>query len=361
MAAQISHIIAGEAALGAALARPEGTEGAGPFFALGCQGPDIFYHNRRTMPSGLHYGALAHRRNYGSIIAAAASSLGPDGRSPSSPGGAYVLGLATHAAVDRATHPFIIYFSGWANPADPSSQRLRGCHPFLERVLDVGLLSRRFGLSPKDYALAPRLGLEAADCAGLVKLWEAGLRAAYPRSTGSDLLLTQRVGNALSDALHFYQATAPEKTAPGARGSSGRDASRRRTARRGASEWLLRQSPEEGRQLVSIIYPPALPPGFDALNEAGGEWLHPSGDGRSSTASYLELLDQGTAAAAAAISEVMRFWRGEIGAPELAGLIGEEGLALVGADGANQAPLISRPLPLSEAMEAEYLARTRAP
>ena len=92
-----------------------------PFFRFGCQGPDIFYHNRRTMPSGLHYGALAHRRGFGSLVAGAAASLPAAEREATSASAAYLLGLATHAAVDRATHPFIIYFSGWALPSDPGS------------------------------------------------------------------------------------------------------------------------------------------------------------------------------------------------------------------------------------------------
>jgi hypothetical protein len=74
MPAQISHIIAGERAFGlrfAGRSRPE-EGGAAAWFALGCQGPDIFYHNQRTKPSGLHYGALAHRRRYGSLAAGAA-------------------------------------------------------------------------------------------------------------------------------------------------------------------------------------------------------------------------------------------------------------------------------------------------
>ena len=325
-----------------ALGSLEALEGASPFFAMGCQGPDIFYHNRRTMPSGLHYGALAHRRKYGSLVAGAAASLAPEDRRPASPVGAYVLGLATHAPIDRAVHPFIIYFAGWAKPTEPSTQRLRGCHPFLERILDVGLLALRLGISPADYGLTARLRPVSGAEAQLIEPWAAALRSAFPTSTLSDSLLEKRIANALADALHFYEVTAPESTLPG----GARD------------NWLLRQSPEEGRYLVSIIYPPRMPEGLDAMNIAGAEWLHPSGDGRSSCASYPQLLDEGTAAAAAAISQVMRFWDGALSQAELATLIGEGGLGLSDAQGGNLPPLLCRPLPLPEAMAAEYAART---
>jgi hypothetical protein len=347
MPGQISHIIAGEEALERALAPIAALGEAAPWFHFGCQGPDIFYHNRRTMPSGLHYGTLAHRRNYGSLVAGAAASLAEDDRRPDRPLGAYILGLATHAAVDRAAHPFIIYFAGWVAPSRPETQRLRGCHPFLERILDMAFLERRLGLRPPQFGLAGRLSLHssAAACEDLVPPWEAGLRAAFPRSTDSDRLLPQRIANALADALHFYAVTAPERTDPEA-GSPG-----------GHRNWLLRQPPEEGRYLVSIVYPRRLPEGMDAMNESGREWLHPSGDGRSSTASYLDLMEEGATGAQEAISRVLAFWRGEIGAAELAGLIGEGGLALSGSDGENLPPRLSHPLALSEAMEAEYAAR----
>jgi hypothetical protein len=38
-------------------------------FALGCQGPDIFYHNRQRRPVGLEYGSLLHRRGAGFLTA----------------------------------------------------------------------------------------------------------------------------------------------------------------------------------------------------------------------------------------------------------------------------------------------------
>ena len=159
MAGQISHIIAGEDALRRAaaelgIAAGKGLEALGaaaPWFRLGCQGPDIFYHNQRTMPSGLHYGSLAHRRGYGSIVAGFARAMGEEEGRPDSAPGAYLLGMATHAAIDRATHPFVVYFSGWARPGDPDSRKLRGCHPFLERILDILLLRRSRGLEIRQY------------------------------------------------------------------------------------------------------------------------------------------------------------------------------------------------------------------
>ncbi|MGA2547303.1 MAG: zinc dependent phospholipase C family protein [Rectinemataceae bacterium] len=358
MAAQISHIIAGEQAFEKVMGRGSlgddaSLRDAAPFFRFGCQGPDIFYHNQRTKPSGLHYGALAHRRRFGSLVAGAAAAIPKGERVPESPAGAYLLGLATHAAIDRATHPFIIYFSGWVDPSDPSTERFRGCHSFLERLLDMGLLERRLGLSPGEYGLSARLGLDhrantrahtrgglRADKA-IIALWEAGLRAAYPRATGADSYLDLRIGNALADARHFYKATDPAATAAGGR----------------REDWIGALGGDEGRRLIPIVYPENAPKDMDTMNESGAEWEHPSGDGRRSKASYPELIDEGSQAAAQAISLVLCFWQDGISASMLAASLGEGGLALFDADGAVVPPRLCRPLALPEAIRAEYARR----
>jgi hypothetical protein len=250
---------------------------------------------------------------------------------------------ATHAAVDRATHPFVIYFSGWAKPTEPASQSLRGCHPFLERLLDLGLLARREGIEAKDYGLSALLGRSEGD-EDLHGLWEAGLRAAYPSATAKDAELSARVANAIADARGFYAFTDPAVTAPGGP----------------REEWLRGLDSEDARRLISIIYPLQAPSGLDAMNEAGAEWEDPSGDGRRSRESYLDLIDRGTAEASKAIASVLEFWRGGLGEAELASELGEGGLALLDSSGASLTPRISAPLPLREAMDAEYELRAGA-
>ena len=348
MAGQISHIIAGERAFENEVGAAMGETAA--LFRLGCQGPDIFYHNQRTKPSGLHYGALAHRRRFGSLVAGAAAAIPEGERGPGRPAGAYLLGLATHAAMDRATHPFIIHFSGWVDPSDPGTEMFRGCHSFLERLLDMCILKRNHGLTPHEYGLSERLGLDgessvqagASDDEAIVALWSAGLRAAYPRATGSDSHLPQRIRNALADARHFYRVTDPVATASGGH----------------YQKWIERMGEDEGRKLISIVYPERLPEGMDLMNETGAEWRHPSGDGRRSTASYLDLVEAGVTEASQAISIVLSLWRSEISAAELAASLGEGGLGLCDAEGAVVPPRVCRPLALLEAMRAEYRERT---
>jgi hypothetical protein len=336
-------MLSGEAALDAL--GIELTADSLPYFLFGCQGPDIFYHNQRTKPSGLHYGSLAHRKRFGSLVAAAASSLEPENRRPERPEGAYILGLSTHAALDRATHPFIVCRSFWIGSEGPTTRDRLGCHAFLERLLDRELLALREGLKPAGYGITAKLGLDRTPApetdARLIALWEAGLRAAYAKASFSDELLVQRIANALADGRHFYRATDPATA----------------RAEDAPAEWRARLEGEEGRYLVSILYPELPHAQLDAMNMAKASWPHPSGDGRVSNASYPELVAQGERKAAEAVAAAMDFWAGASTEDELASVIGDGGLSLVDAEGVSQSPQASSPLALPQAMDAELAAR----
>jgi hypothetical protein len=348
MASQITHILAGEEALHRAAPELASTvlARAGGYFRYGCQGPDIFYHNQRTKPSGLHYGSLAHRREYGRIVEGALGAAPPGRFRPDEPVGAYLLGMATHAAVDRATHPFIVYFSGWHSPSIPGTERFRSCHPFFERLLDVALLGSLRGETPADFdieaLLAPPNIEEAARAdEGIVALWAAGLRTAYPQAAGGDFLLERRIGNALIDGRYFYAITNPAVTA----------LNRRR------EDWFAYLDDRVGYRSISLVYPDALPEGMDPMNLTGIRWLHPAGDGRSSTESYLDLVKKAVEDADAAIRLLIEaFARGEA-EPGLAERIGNGGLSITDRSGLTIAPRVADPLLLAELMAAEYQRR----
>jgi len=220
--------------------------------------------------------------------------------------------------IRRATHPFIICFAGWADPALPSSQKLRGCHPFLERLLDTCLLKERLGISPAAYGLSERMGIRIgpsdersdyrpeARLQAMVAPLAAGLRLAYPRATALDSRLETRVANAIMDAEYFYAATDPAEAARGSRENA-----------------FASMDRHEARHLISLLYPELMPYGMDAMNVSRVAWPHPSGDGRSSTASYLELIEEGTAEAGRAIGLVLDFWEGKLTAASLAQGLGE--------------------------------------
>ena len=68
MPAQITHILIANKALENIFGSseiPSWLVKAEHLFNIGCQGPDLFYHNQITRPLAIEYGSLLHRRDYG--------------------------------------------------------------------------------------------------------------------------------------------------------------------------------------------------------------------------------------------------------------------------------------------------------
>ncbi|HUW41347.1 MAG TPA: zinc dependent phospholipase C family protein [Rectinemataceae bacterium] len=347
MAGQITHILAGEKALEASSREvcDSVLRERGRWFRLGCQGPDIFYHNQRTKPSALQYGALAHRHGYGTLLEAAVRALPRERRLPATVAGAYLLGLATHAAVDRRTHPFIVFYSGWADPAKPGSERYRSCHPFLERLLDESLLSQWRGMEPAQFDMESLVcGPEPRQDSDreLVALWAAGLRAAFPRATGQDSLLESRIANALEDARHFMRLTNPKRTA----------------MLPGNEDWFSHLDDGIGPRSVSLVYPDRIPEGLELASLGSEGWEHPAGDGRRESSTYAQVVEEAAVDARAALDSLIPLLGEEDGEIVLARIVGDGGLSIGDLEGRPLPPRLSRPLPLAEIMTGEYERRS---
>lgn len=346
MPAQLTHILAGEAILEAlphdSLA-PSGEAGKA-WFRLGCQGPDLFYHNQRTRPSSLHFGALAHKRDFGVLMEGLAEALIAQGAAGPDPEClAFFLGFATHAAVDRGLHPYIVYHSGWFDPRKPETSLFKASHPFLERLVDLALLEVRGAsrTSIDHEYLFPLVEVEghSPTLARVEAVLAAGLRRAYPLSTSADPRLEERLANTFKDAVFFYRATDP------ARGEEN------------LREWLGRLDEVKGRESMGLLYPLGLPPGLDIANAGRRTWLHPSGDGRESREGLEELFSRAVAEGMPALEAFrLALKEGHIQAG-LASLFGNGSLSLNDALGRPVPPLVASPLPLQALMEAEFRRR----
>jgi hypothetical protein len=218
----------------------------------------------------------------------------------------------------------------------------------------VGYLAAARGIAPAAFDIASLLGLDelpqaenparlaeaAARDAVLVALWSAGLRAAFPRSTGSDFLLEKRVENALLDGRYFYRITNPAITALNPE----------------REDWFGYLDDRAGARSVCLVYPDGLPEGLDILNLRNTSWEDPSGAGPPRRESYLDLVEAGIKAASEALRSVLPALEG--GSVEtLAASIGDGGLSIVDSEGHSMAPQTSRPLPLMEIMQLEYERR----
>ncbi|MCX7024130.1 MAG: zinc dependent phospholipase C family protein [Spirochaetes bacterium] len=349
MASQFTHLSLGrEAALAdSATAGIILSPANATLFNLGCQGPDIFYHAQRTKPYGLQYGSLAHKRDYGKLAAALAAYAAAVAKEPVAGReaeriAAYSLGFATHAAVDRATHPFIVWRSGRFDPTKPETRRYRGCHAFYERILDVAYAeSTPLGrMSSFDQTFALSLPDDRAP-GYLVRALATAFASAYPTRAGFDPLIAKRVANAFADSSYFFRVTDPVVT------SMDND----------IPDGLGYFDDSKGRRTVAFVYPERLPADMDFANESHAAWSHPCRPDESSTASWFELLDRARDDAVAAMRAVAALIRGVSSPLEAERVVGNGTLNVGNPDGSPAKTVAVQPLPLPEIMERQFRLR----
>jgi len=325
MPSQIAHILLGREAV---RGLPESLvhRFSDAVFRLGCQGPDVFYHNRRTKPGAFLYGTRLHRRGWGEFLArfrreALARHWGPD-----HPGVAFLVGQATHGFLDRRAHPFVVFFSGWRIPGDPKTDSLRHSHAFLERILDVLLWDQRVGTPFEECRWQEDFPGVDSFPHDFWQAWAEALHEVFPQlSARADVEL--RLKNAVADTQSFLSFTSPR-----ARDNAVR------AARQGA---------------LHYFHPEGLPD-WDFLNLAHGEWLDPV-SGQPQNDSFLDLFDRAAAeakAVLATLTDPTADWET---------LLGNGSLNLPGSEGENTAPRFSRPWDFSELYDREVRARLALP
>lgn len=297
MPSHLTHQVFAEAVLHACGIVKPLAPASSTFLVLGSQGPDIFYHNQRRKPSALLYGSLMHRHGYGAVCAGmfrhAAqkfTSEVPTYDVHTSWQFAYVLGFASHAILDRHTHPFINYWSGWRDPDQPETEHLRGMHPFLERLIDVEVLGRFRDCEPRAYGFFGQVFCGTEPPEALVKLLASGLRHAYPRA-GRDSQLEMRMRSAYLDTMGFYSWTDSVDTEFLRRGIE-------REQQEGAnSRWL------------SIVHPPFLPRDLDVMNSSGRKWTHPCSSREGRAESFWDLFENARSQMQTVAARIAEVWK----------------------------------------------------
>jgi len=342
MPAQIAHLLFAEEALLRALgAKGEALlQRQGGFLRFGSQGPDFFFHNQRLRPTGMRYGIAIHREGYGRLVSNLVREvrrrIGRQEESPSLEAlKAFTLGFSAHPFLDRKTHPYIKYFSGWVEAGRGETRRYFRCHVFLERILDVLLLEKRRKLEIRNYRLAPLLHCGDQLPYALIKILVKALHASYPlmRYKSRD---RKRIENAYREAQLFYMITEPSVP----------------LYRRMAFQKDL--SSLANRKLLTLFHPLRVPEGIDFLNLKKREWVHPCDDRLASRSSFLELYEEALAQAAPALAAVWETLAGNLQEAELEPLIGNGSLETGLDEQAPCTPRFSDPLPLPELIEELY-------
>jgi hypothetical protein len=334
MPSHFAHLIFAEEAVSRAL----GDEAApilrthGNLLRFAAQGPDIFYHNQRTMPTGLRYGVALHKHWYGTMVGHLVGEARRLGMGPATELGAFTLGFATHAILDRHTHPYIIYFAGWDDPGQPGANRMYHCHPFLERILDILVLAERRGIEPSAFDFLPLVrcvhGLPYPVLKALVK----GLHATYP-SFGRKSLDRKRIENAYHDTIFFYKLT------------NHLNVELPRLA------WKKDRKDGFRQRRMGLLHPQEVPAGPDFLNRQGRAWCHPCDEEAVSHAGFLELYEQALAESVRTTRLVHDALAGHAPLESIAGAIGDQSLDT----GREPCTLrFSNPFPLREILDDMY-------
>jgi len=326
----------------------------GAAFRLGCQAPDLSYHNQRTRPGSLEYGALLHRRAFGEFtgnllrlcLLGADPQSGPIS-SDSCSLAAYALGFATHAFLDRLAHPFIVYKAGWVAPSQPETARYARCHVFFERILDVLMLER---LRSRSVSSWDQDALLASACIPLSKIIPAriahALELTFPERTQDDDKLENRILNAFSDAHSYYRFTNPVHT----------------SFHGGNSEGYQHLLSRKGRASVALIYPECFSLAQDYLNLAHTAWMQPCGAGEGGHQvefrSFPDLYEASLSLATPFLRRLLMDFLDSGRVPEgLSAELGNGGLSVTKPDGSPCAPTKSDPLPLDAVLDAQYRLR----
>lgn len=351
MPAQISHTVCAQRAVKRALG-DAGTRVTSEFLnylALGAQGPDMFLHNQRTEPSGFIYGKLLHNTGgYGSFVSAMAEYLlkgtseAPPRKDPIvSPESAFLFGFATHAVLDRYTHPFINYFAGWVDPQREETKKYHQAHPFFERILDVFVLKK---YEDRD--------IESCDFHSLVDCGPeipAGVREqlvhAVDRTFGKEADRAQnlsakdisaQVANAYLDTMYFYDLTNPPD--------------------RGNMKIAYDMDRASGFTFRYLaLFHPLRPWEFDMdfVNEARAPWQDPrGGEGEIRRESFFELFEAAEKEAAEVLEEAAQVLKGQRAPETLKDIIGEGNLNNGSLDPCVLS--VSDPLPLPELIDRIY-------
>ncbi|GEM_PF-568220 len=252
----------------------------GCFFHIGCQGPDIFYHNRRLRPSGLKFGQLLHRRGYGSFVriflekTCEKPARSETERKELLERFAFILGFVTHAILDRHTHPFINYFSGWVDPSKPQTRRYFRCHAFLERIIDVMLLKEKREQDILHYDFFSTFFCGEDFPPSLIRPYYETLKYVFPNELKEEYsVAVKRLNNAYRDSIFFYKITDP------------------RNPRLIAELENLDLEGEKKSRRLALVHPIELKTDIDFLNLNHKKWCNPCDCSNKRSESFLELYD----------------------------------------------------------------------
>jgi hypothetical protein len=321
-------------------------------FNLGCQGPDLFSHGRRSKPSAVAFAGMLHRGRYGRFCGNAARLIRESGAAGNPDVVSWFLGFVTHQETDRALHPYVVNRSSVSGGAGLPGVNPSLVHAFFERILDVMILNAIDGRQAREFDTDSPFDLSPSRRYPIVDVIARSLTETYPeRELGDDV--RERVENAFVDSVGFYRLTNPVVTDRGADPA-------------GIEADALDALTASG---VALLYPCDLDPSVDWLNAERRPWKNPA-DGASRTESALDLFARAVDRSRAIVRlarEAVCPVEGNAGAEtdragecrRLAEAIGDSCLSIAGPDGKVSPVVACEPFDLVRALSNETAWRIR--
>ncbi len=331
MPAQITHSVFGKRAMMAA----DIPVSNAAWFNLGCQGPDIFLHNQRTRPFSLALGRLLHRSGYGSFTGWMLQKMRSEQTAWNSPIGSYILGFISHAYLDRAAHPFIVYYAGW-------DQDYRYCHQFMERLIDIAYSEYCGEPRPGSYSYHETIDLGETIPEAILAYLHYAFTCFLPTERQPDRLI-ERISNAYLDTMNFLKITD-------------------RWDHDIVSRTKAYEKKSGDRRRLSLFHPPVIPDSLDILNLARKSWRHPWIPEFSAADSFIDIMERTTERLAAVLRALQQLTASQ-GLNEhqftdkISVLIGNEDLNSGLEYRRGLHPEICDPLPLTSFLDSLYQQR----
>lgn len=306
-----------------------------PYINFGAQGPDIFLHNRKRSPAAFKYGTSLHKKGYGTFcgnLLRGEAKINAENIINES--FVYVLAFISHGILDRYTHPFINYFSGWVVQGERESLRYFRLHPFFERIIDVLILKEMEGTTICDYDFFNSIFLGENIPNVLLTLLSEGIKATYSVKDQHDIVT--RVKNGYWDAIDLYRFTNPK------------DQEMKQLAYR------REKTGESRKRILALFHPCELPRNIDFLNNTHKLWRSPFPPYAEQRDSFMDMFTMALQDATTLVHEVIvARERGLSCEDEIARTLGDENLSDGKREGISPANY-SAPLPLEGVLQEIY-------
>lgn len=300
----------------------------GNTFYLGCQAPDLFYYYNfqpwKRDKIGNLVSAAIHAERCRDFAVSLVSGLNPSSPSYISDV-VFVLGFLCHWVVDRVTHPYIHYISGFKSKLKASNVRSATPHKRIELLIDVLMAEKHLDAKPYRDSLITEVTVGPELPLSIVRILKSAIAFTYPT-----IWAAQRVDcvekcyrDMLTSLSWLYDPNGHKKRFFW-----------------GALDKTFSMSS------LTYFYPKDVGPEVDYLNESGQEWSHPTCESEVSAESFHELFNRAVAESGELMNSTLSYLSGGLSNEHWLESLGNLSYS-TGKDSATYVPLLySRPLPV---------------